>query len=433
MFERNRKQHLRCGLVFCAVVFYASAFSAVAGEPQRGAATGTVEMLHYWTGALGGGVQDMVDTFNRENLGSDVSATGFEHESFKGGILSRLSSGKGPDIFSYWAGAKVQALVDAGYLDPLDGLWKNAEVEQCFAPSVAAACVYNGHKYAVPVTQHVVMFFYNKKVFLSLGLTPPKTWDAFLDVCQRIKASGITPIAIGTKERWPAQFWFDYLLLRTAGPAYRQDLMNGKKSYTDPEVKRAFSLWGRLLEMRAFNDAPEKEDWAGAAVSVRNGQAAMTLMGTWIIGHYSGDLAWNEGTDYDFFTFPVIDEAVPMVALGPIDVLLKSKGGKVDEVQKALAYFAGVKPQEAMSRGSGALAPNICVPDAFYSQMKRRIRVAMDASPHWAFNYDLATPPLVADVGLGCFSAFMKQPDRLDALLRSTQQRAESCFVRSMQ
>ena len=408
-----------------------SAVCAGAEDGLPAAPSGRVELLHYWTGALDGGIREMVEAFNRENRGNAVTATGLEHETFKVGILSRLSSGEGTDIFSYWAGAKVQALVNAGYLEPLDGVWQQDRLEQRFTPAVSAACVYNGHPYAIPVTQHFVAFFYNKKLFASLGLTPPATWKEFLEVCERIKASGATPIAIGTRERWPAQFWFDYLLLRTAGPHYRQALMEGAKAYTDPEVKRAFTLWRQLLDTGAFNASPEKDDWAGAAASVRNGRAAMTLMGTWIIGHYHGDPACREGVEYDFFTFPVIDADVPLVALGPIDVLVASRRGNVQEAQKALAYFAGVKPQEAMSRGSGALAPNTRVPGEAYSEMKRRILAATYASPYWAFNYDLATPPPVADVGLGSFCAFMKQPERLDALLQSMRQRVESYFSQS--
>ena len=54
------------------------------------------------------------------------------------------------------------------------------------------------------------------------------------------------PISLGSMNRWPAQFWFDYLLLRTAGPEYRAKLMAGEAAYTDPEVVRAMELWAEL-------------------------------------------------------------------------------------------------------------------------------------------------------------------------------------------
>ena len=50
-----------------------------------------------------------------------------------------------------------------------------------------------------------------------------------------LKAKGIAPIALGSKNRWPAQFWFDYLLLRTAGPDYRAKLMSGESPIPTPK------------------------------------------------------------------------------------------------------------------------------------------------------------------------------------------------------
>ena len=63
--------------------------------------------------------------------------------------------------------------------------------------------------------------------------------------CKTLKGAGVKPFALGSKNRWPAQFWFDYILLRTAGPEYRAKLMAGEASYTDPEVMRGDGACGR--------------------------------------------------------------------------------------------------------------------------------------------------------------------------------------------
>jgi multiple sugar transport system substrate-binding protein/raffinose/stachyose/melibiose transport system substrate-binding protein len=395
-------------------------------------ATGQVNLVHYWTGGMSGGIDALVSAYNQQNPAHRVSASGMEHESFKVGIKGMLHSGKAPDIFSYWAGARVQSLVDSGYLERLDDIWSDSGMEARFSPAVAEACTYNGHKYAVPVTQHVVGFFYNKSIFDALGLKTPTNWEEFVAVCSRIKLAGITPLAVGSRELWPAQFWFDYLLLRTAGPSYRKALVNGQASFTDPEVHRAFSLWRGLLEQGFFNPAPEKIDWAGAAAQVRDGKAAMTLMGTWIIGLYTGQLKWDEESGFGFFPFPEIDKAVPSTALGPIDVFVASRDAAVAS-KKALSFFSEAQPQMEMSRGSGALAPNMLVPREFYSGLRQGILRYVQEAPNWAFNYDLATPPQAADIGLGSFAAFMRQPDQMERILASTQQKMESLYSRASQ
>ena len=389
-----------------------------------------IVLLHYWSGALRGGIDDTAAAFNAQHPRYNLKATGFEHESFKVGIRAMLDSGQPPDIFSYWAGARLESLAAADQIAPLDAVWQEARLNDVFPGPLAAACTFNGHKYGLPLTQHFVAFFYNRKIFAALGLSPPTTWDEFLTVCARIKATGIAPLALGARERWPAQFWFDYLLLRTAGPDYRQQLMDGEASYTDPQVLRAFSLWQSLLDAGYFFPAPKAYDWSEAAKQVYHGQAGMILMGSWIIGLFDGQMGWPQEEGFDFFVFPTVDPGVPDVALGPIDVLAVAKAGNVGAAEQVLPYFAATGLQETMSAGSGALAPSREVALRFYSPLKQRIAAVVRAAPHWAFNYDLATPPAVAEVGLNAFLAFVTRPHTLPDILAETEAKAKAAQIR---
>ncbi len=391
---------------------------------------GQIEFLHYWTGSLAGGVAEMTDSFNAKASGITVSAHGMEHESFKTGIRSRLAWGRAPDIFSYWAGERLRAVAEAGYLAPLDDLWAGGGLDRLFSRDVAAACRYNGKMYAVPVTQHMVGFFYNTAVFARFGLKPPRTWEELLDACARLKRGGVTPFALGARELWPAQFWFDHLLARTAGPLYHQGLMAGRHAYDDPQVRRAFSLWADLLRRGYFAPSFASWDWADAAQAVREGRAAMTLTGTWFMGFFAADESWRPGRDYGFFRFPTLDPGVPDAASGPIDVLAMTFAGQAKGAEQALAYFATREPQRAMCAGSGAFAPNLEAAAQDTGPLRKEIMAAMKGAAYWLTPFDLATPPPVAEVGLGCFGEFLRNPDSLDQLLANTQQRVAILFRR---
>lgn len=388
-------------------------------EPEK------IIFLHYWTGPLSGGINEMVTVFNNKYPEFRVRATGFEHESFKIGIKVMLAGGNPPDLFSYWAGARIQSLVDKDYLSPIDDLWEKAKMDERFPTSVANACTYNNQKYAIPVTQHFAAFFYNKKIFKDNVITPPKTWAEFIAVCKKLKRKGIAPIALGSRERWPAQFWFDYILLRTAGPDYRHRLMTHKASYNDPEVINAFSIWKDVLDQGYFIKNPNVFDWAAAAKKVYHGEAAMTLMGTWIIGFFDNKLGWKQNINYDFFPFPVIDPHVPSVSVGPIDAIVIPKKGQLGAAKKTMEYFTDIEPQKEMSKGSGALAPNKQIPSSFYSNLQQRILITIRKTPHWAFNYDLATRPLIAEIGLDCFVRFLDQPGDYKSILNETDKKTE--------
>ncbi|OIQ70532.1 sn-glycerol-3-phosphate-binding periplasmic protein UgpB precursor [mine drainage metagenome] len=401
-----------------------------ATEPaQLRTARTAILFLHYFTDSLSGGIDDMARTFNQQNTRYELKSVSLDHEAFKTSIQDTLKSDNPPDLYSYWAGARTAAITDE--LEPLDDVWQQAHLDASFAPSlVRAASQYHGHKYLLPLTQHEVVFFYNKKVFDALGLKPPGTWAQFLEVCAVIKAAGLTPIALGAKDRWPAQFWFDLLLLRSAPYAFRQRLMSGTASYDDPRVKAVFKRWAALLELGYFNTHANDLSWdKGANEMVFRGEAAMTLMGTWNISYFSNaDHHWVAGRDFDFFAFPSLREELPKVILGPIDgLVIPKKASNKAGAKQALVYLAGVQAQQAMSRGSGALAPNLQVPLGFYSDIEQRIAADIRHSAFFAFNYDLATPPAVAERGLDAFSEFLAfpkaYPEIIDKLARDARER----------
>lgn len=421
----------RFGIQYIAS-FICTLFCLIAGYafvPPSASADHANELifLHYWTDDMSGGINEMMQAYNKLHGKTPVRSTGFEHESFKVGIKVMLDSGHPPDMFSYWAGARTETLVNLNYLASIDQVWMQANLDAIFPPSVQKACTYHGHKYALPLTQHYAAFFYNKKLFQQHDIAPPKDWKAFLKACETLKQAGVTPIALGSREKWPAQFWFDYLLLRTAGPDFRHELMNGSKPYDDPRVIKAFTLWKELLDAGYFNAMPNLLDWAEAAKLVHSGQAGMTLMGTWIIGLFENQLHWKQEEDYDFFRFPIINKSTPLAAVGPMDVVLVPNDGRQSEVNKILAYLSEPEPQMAMSRGSGALSPSSAVTMDFYPPMQQRILKTIRSTPNWAFNYDLATRPCIARQGLEMMARFLDSPDTYTTLLK--QLAKDSCLL----
>jgi len=411
----------------------ALAFAILLASPGRTDAGRDLVFLHYWTDSLSGGINEMAEAYNQAHPTARVRATGFEHESFKQGILSMLAGNSAPDMFSYWAGARTSDLVRRKYVAPIDRIWSEAGLDSVFPPFIQKACTYDGRKYALPLTLHHVAFFYNKDIFKEHGLTPPTTWPQFLNVCRTLRRAGVTPLALGCRERWPAQFWFDYLLLRTAGPDYRERLMRGEASYDDPEVSGAMCQWRQLLEDGDFNEQAAQLDWAEAAGLVQSGKAAMTLMGTWIIGLFDGQFGWRQDVDYGYFPFPAITPGTPTAALGAIDVILVAQNGSPEQVDRILAYFSDPGPQMEMSRGSGALSPSLAIPPSFYSPLKQRILRDVRDADCWSFSYDLATPPAVAGPGLEAFKLFVANPSDLREIFPRLAAKTRQVFADGQQ
>ncbi|MBE9608242.1 extracellular solute-binding protein [Chitinilyticum litopenaei] len=392
----------------------------------------SITFLHYFTDSLSGGIDEMSQGFNNQHPALELKAISLDHEAFKTSIQDTLKTDNPPELYSYWAGARTASIVDE--LEPLDELWQQAGWDKAFAPSVIkAASEYRGKKYFLPLTQHYIAFFYNKKLFDQLQLQPPKTWEEFLAVCAALKARGITPIALGARDKWPAQFWFDYLLLRTAPYSFRQQLMSGEARFDDPQVRAVFARWKSLIDKGYFNSRPHPNELAwdsGANDMVFRGEAAMTLMGTWNLAYFSNNThQWQAGKDFDFFPFPQIDPAIPTVALGPIDgIVMPKRAHDKAGAGTALRYLASAEAQRTFSRYSGALAPNLQVPDSAYSDIQRRVRKELERSPVFDFAFDLATPPPVAELGLDAFAEFLAFPDAYPEITRRLADEAAARF-----
>src|SRR5690606_28130900 len=76
----------------------------------------------------------------------------------------------------------------------------------------------DGALYGLPWKVGMVGFWYNADLFAQAGLDgPADTWDGLLEQIQTLKDAGITPIAVGAGDKWPAHFWYSYLMVRLCG------------------------------------------------------------------------------------------------------------------------------------------------------------------------------------------------------------------------
>ncbi|RMI43985.1 extracellular solute-binding protein [Actinomadura harenae] len=390
-------------------------------------------MAHYFSDALGAKAFKSITTLCTQQTGRTIKNSPIQHEAFKDSILVQLAGGNPPDVYSYWAGAKTQYLVDQKRMAPLDDFWAKNDLDKSIPQSLSkASAEYNGQKYLLPFDYHYVGVFYNPKVMAKAGVTTmPKTWDELMAAAAKLKAAGITPFALGSKNQWPAQFWFDYLLLRTAGPDYRQKLMAGQAKYTDPQVKTAFSMWKELFDKGYFNKSPNGIDWPDAADMVSKGQAAMTLNGTWVTGYWD-DNKVPAVQGYDMFPFPEVTPGVPQAALGPVDGwALSTAAPNKAAADDLLKCLSGPEAQRDMALAQGALAPNKNADLTSQNEVMHKAAKEVQTASTFVFNYDLATPPEMSEPGLNMIQKFVDDPSKLDGDLQEAQSAADGAFKKN--
>ncbi len=193
-----------------------------------------------------------------------------------------LASDAAPDTFYTWGGGIMQALVDTGQLADItpalmadNGAWYKS-----YIPAAVEAFAIGKKHYAVPYKFSLISFYYNKALFQKAGVdaTTIKTWPEFMAAVAKIKAAGITPIALGGKDKWPIHFYFAYLALREGGATVFQDAKAGKDGgFNNPAYVKAGQLLQDLAHADAFQRGFEAALWGEALSDFADGKAAMIL------------------------------------------------------------------------------------------------------------------------------------------------------------
>lgn len=424
-----------CIVRFLVVMFCFIALSVLAGCERASESAGNapvksaVTFMQFYTAASRDVIHNVAENFTRQSAQHELKVVTIDSVALKLRTQDIVQSEYPPDIYVHWAGAHIDAA--APWLAPLDDIWKREKLEEKYAPNLVQALTNkNGHRYMVPLIQHHVAVFYNKKMFETNGLKPPATWSEFLEVCDALKAKGIVPIALGNKYSWPAQLWFDMLMLRTLPYAFRERLMAGQERYDDPRVVGVFERWFDLVERGYFTPNPNDLKWQEAADTVYRDQAGMILMASWAASYFqNNDHKWVGGKDFDFFRFPIIDAQIPVVGLGAVDGLIVPKNAaNVEGAKQVLAHFASAEVQQAFSKVGGTIVPNRDVSKASFSDLQIRLVQEYDQHQLYAFHYDLSTPRDVSNLGLAAMADFLVFPQAYPRILNELGRDADNAF-----
>ncbi|MFJ1645492.1 extracellular solute-binding protein [Streptomyces sp. NPDC088258] len=227
----------------------------------------------------------IVATFNKTSKVKAVLDT-VPGADYQKKLQTTISTPQAPDVFFNWGGGSIQPFVKANLLLPLDGLIaENPELKSNFLPSVFNTAEVDGKAYGIPMrgTQPVLLF-HNKKVLADAGAPTPKTWDELLDAVKKLKAAGVTPIALGGADKWPTLMWFEYLYDRVAGPGLFKDALAGDKTaWESAESRKALAMIRELVDAGAFGTNYDSVKYTdnGSPALLGSGKAGFELMGSW--------------------------------------------------------------------------------------------------------------------------------------------------------
>src|SRR6266699_6301651 len=229
------------------------------------------------------GTQAIVDAFTAANGGTKVSINTVDHGTFQNQISSYLQATP-EDAFTWFSGHRMRFFADKGLATPIDDVWDKVKSNytDAFATSVKGN---DGHVYGIPVDYYPWAVFYRKSVFAAHSYSIPTNWDAFVALAKQMKKDGLTPIALGDKDGWPAQGTFDLFNLRLNGYDFHIELLTGKQKWTDPRVTAVYKKWAELTPYYPSGFAGTT--WQQAADTLVQKKSGMIVFGLFLSSEFT--------------------------------------------------------------------------------------------------------------------------------------------------
>jgi raffinose/stachyose/melibiose transport system substrate-binding protein len=255
--------------------------------------------------------KNAADQYMASHPNVKIKITVLENEAFKAKLTTNMQAGKPPDLFQSWGGGTLKEQADAGLIKDISGPTK--PWIGTLNPAGVGLYQVDGKQYGIPYNLGLVGVWYNKKLFKKAGIdSPPTTWADFLGDVQKLKSAGITPIAVGEKDKWPGMFWWANLSLRVAGKDAMAKAASDGGVFNSAGFVEAGKQLQKLIAMKPFQQGYLAAPWDGAggeAATVGNGRAAMDLMGQWAPSTFAANTKDKKGLgrNVGWFAFPSVD------------------------------------------------------------------------------------------------------------------------------
>lgn len=191
-----------------------------------------------------------------------------------------------------WGGGFTKPFVEAGMVENLDPYVEDGTIDlDAMMPDICNNFYYDGSLYGLPLDSFIGVLMCNQSLFDEYGLEIPKTMDDLYAVSATFNENGITPIAMGEKDKWPGLFPFGALALRYGGVEKTITMLNGEGNFDQEFVQKTAEELQKMVDEGVFaSDSVALTD-DEATEEFRQGRAAM-----WYSGNWKVDLLCEEGS-----------------------------------------------------------------------------------------------------------------------------------------
>ena len=356
--------------------------------------------LSWWNNAntqpLLGVFTNIIKQFQAAHPNVTIQNVPMQNELFKTKVTPALRGNSPPDIFQQWGSGQQATQVQSGKL---------ADISSDVSPWIgslgtpATEWQTNGKWYGVPYDLHVVGFWYRKDLFQQAGITStPTTIPQLVSDDAALRAHGIQPIGLGSKDGWPDAFWWEYFAIRECSQSTITQAMSGV-SLSAPCFTKASADLDAFVKTNPFQTgflATPAQSVPNSSVGLlANGKVAMELQGDWEPGAGSG-LTSNKSftNELGWFPFPSVPGGAgdPKAVLGGGDGYSCTTGASEPACAEFLQFLTTPAVQKQIIGAGVGLPANPAADGDLAVPAEKDAAAANSAAPYIAEYFDIALP-----------------------------------------
>ncbi len=345
---------------------------ATLGLPATTAQAQATE-LSFWTWRQEDRAQyaELFKVFTDKNPGVTIKYEAYEPQNYGTVLSTALAAGTGPDVIHVRAYGGTEQFAKAGYLQALT---KETVPELAnFTDAALASNTLRADKqvYAVPFASQTLGIFINTELFEKNGWKAADSWPELLALCQKIKGTGVIPIANGMATAFMAEIFTGVVSAGFLGADFNPDILSGKATFEDPRVVGALA---KMLELKdhmppGFTGI----DYPTSQQLFLSGRAAMFFGGSFEIANFR-----KQNPTFKLAFHAPVAAVVGGARLAPLffdgGYAVNAKSAKKETAMKLIRYLGtpefgtrfskllgnispikGVEPEDAMLKGVATL------------------------------------------------------------------------------
>ena len=264
-------------------------------------------------------------------------------------LQTRLNTGDATDIFCSQAGSfdiVSQINVEKNAVNLTGESW-TAHVSKPVLDEVSV----EGQVYGQPIQDLSTVWavVYNKRIFDSLNLQVPRTYDDFAAASEVIKNSGITPIYEAVSDGWHHVLWFPEMggQIEKLNPGFK-DLLNSNQAtfYGNETCTLIINQIKDMVDRGYWGDNYMANTWSDAAKSMASGEFAMVMAQQGFVDEVLAVDDSLDASEFGFFVAPLADNQLMNInPVGPSRFVYSGS----ENAEAAKAYLAFMAEKESVN------------------------------------------------------------------------------------